>query len=71
MDGYQVARRLREEPLGRDMLLLALTDDSGPRESHSLEHGFDHHLVKPADIEQLQRLLAPIATRPRLSPVDS
>jgi signal transduction histidine kinase len=58
MDGYQVARRLREEPLGRDMLLLALTDDSGPRESHSLEHGFDHHLVKPVDPDFLVRLLA-------------
>jgi two-component system CheB/CheR fusion protein len=58
MDGYQVARRLREEPLGRDMLLLALTDDSGPREWHSLEHGFDHHLVKPVDPDFLVRLLA-------------
>jgi CheY-like chemotaxis protein len=40
------------------MLLLALTDDSGPRESHSLEHGFDHHVVKPVDPDFLVRLLA-------------
>ncbi len=59
MDGYQVARRIREEPHGRAMLLLALTgyvsssDANRPR-----EHGFDHHLVKPVDPEQLVCLLS-------------
>jgi signal transduction histidine kinase len=59
IDGYQVARRLREEPLGRDMLLLALTDSSAPVVSKdSVGKGFDHHLFKPVDPDFLARLLS-------------
>jgi CheY-like chemotaxis protein len=58
MDGYQVAKRIREEPHGRSMLLLALTG-SDPRDTRSSrEHGFDHHLLKPVDPDQLARLLS-------------
>jgi CheY-like chemotaxis protein len=58
MDGYQVAKRIREEPNGRDMLLLALTAYGTPADANrSLEHGFDFHLVKPVDPQQLARLL--------------
>jgi len=55
IDGYQVARRIREEPLGRGMLLLALAAAGDPR--HSLAHGFDHHLVQPVDAEYVARLI--------------
>ena len=59
MDGYQVARRIREKPQGRGMLLLALTGDGSPGDpQHSLEHGFDYHLVKPVDPEYLTRLIS-------------
>jgi signal transduction histidine kinase/ActR/RegA family two-component response regulator len=59
MDGYQLARRIREEPFGRDMLLLAMTGYSGPGDAdRSLEHGFDYHLVKPVDLDQIVRLLS-------------
>jgi len=57
MDGYQVAERIREEPHGRDMLLLALTGyscDAG----RSSECGFDHQLLKPIDPDVLERLLS-------------
>jgi two-component system, sensor histidine kinase len=58
MDGYQVARRIREEPNGRDMLLLALTACGTSADANcSPEHGFDFHLVKPVDPEHLARLL--------------
>jgi len=58
MDGYQVAKRIREESYGRGMLLLALTGYDSPRDSkRSLEHGFDYHLVKPVDPDHLARLL--------------
>ena len=58
MDGYQVARRIREEPHGRGMLLLALTGFDAPGDVlRSVEYGFDHHLVKPIDPDQLTRLL--------------
>jgi signal transduction histidine kinase/ActR/RegA family two-component response regulator len=63
MDGYQLAKRIREEPNGRGMLLLAMTGYSAPGYSapgdadRSLEHGFDYHLVKPVDLDHIARLL--------------
>lgn len=56
MDGYEVARRLRADD--HRSLLVALTgygrDDDRQR---SQEAGFDHHLVKPVDLEELARVL--------------
>ena len=59
MDGYQVAKRVREEPHGREMLLLALTAgfDSSSDTRGSPAHDFDHHLIKPVDLNQLAVLL--------------
>jgi len=58
MDGYQVARKIRDVPHGREMLLLALTGYDSPGEAQApSEHAFDHHLVKPVDSDQLVRLL--------------
>jgi PAS domain S-box-containing protein len=58
MDGYQIAKRIREEAHGRGMLLLALTGDgSSDDPKRSPEHGFDHYLVKPVDPDHLARLL--------------
>jgi two-component system CheB/CheR fusion protein len=57
MDGYQVAERIREEPHGRDMLLLALTGYSCDA-VRSSECGFDHQLLKPIDPDVLERLLS-------------
>lgn len=58
MDGYQVAKRIRQHPHGQGMLLLALTGYSSAGDiQRSSEHGFDHHLVKPVDPERLARLL--------------
>jgi PAS domain S-box-containing protein len=58
MDGYEVARHLREMPGGSAVKLVAITgygqyDDK----QRSLDAGFDHHLVKPVDISQLTGLL--------------
>lgn len=58
MDGYQVARRIREEPHGRGMLLLALSGYESGGESSSPERGFDYHLVKPVDPDHLARLIS-------------
>ena len=58
LDGYQVARRIREHPNGRAMLLVALTGYGLPSDHRkALEAGFDHHLVKPVDADDLARLL--------------
>ncbi|MEO7941339.1 MAG: response regulator [Burkholderiaceae bacterium] len=59
MDGYEVARRLRAQPQSRAARLLALTGygDVDSR-SRTRAAGFDHHVVKPADIDQLIALVA-------------
>ncbi|MGI4812753.1 MAG: chemotaxis protein CheB [Janthinobacterium lividum] len=58
MDGYEVARRLRLMPAQSDTLLIA---HSGYGEEEHLERarqaGFDHHLVKPADLSRLTALI--------------
>jgi signal transduction histidine kinase len=58
VDGYEVARRIRAAG-ATDVLLVALTgwgQDQDVRQSHAA--GFDHHLVKPPDIERLRAILA-------------
>lgn len=58
LNGYEVARRIRQEPWGRDIVLVALTgwahDDDRRR---SLDAGFDFHLVKPVELGVLEKLL--------------
>jgi CheY-like chemotaxis protein/anti-sigma regulatory factor (Ser/Thr protein kinase) len=64
MDGYEVARRLRQLPALRDVLLIAQTGWGQAEDSRrSLDAGFDHHLTKPIDLDVLRRLLA--APRPK------
>jgi PAS domain S-box-containing protein len=58
VDGYELCRRLRERPYGRDMLIVALTGwGQAEDKQRSEDAGFDEHLVKPADIRALERLL--------------
>jgi PAS domain S-box-containing protein len=59
LNGYEAARRIREQSGSSDMVLVALTgwgqEDDRRR---SKEAGFDHHLTKPVDLDVLQQLLA-------------
>jgi two-component system, chemotaxis family, CheB/CheR fusion protein len=60
MDGYEVARRLRAAPdlKGLNMRLIAMTGYA--RESDialAREAGFDAHLVKPFDFDELEKLM--------------
>ena len=59
MDGYEVAQRIREQPWGKGMVLIALTG-WGQEEAKQLskEVGFDQHLVKPVNPSDLLELLA-------------
>jgi PAS domain S-box-containing protein len=67
LNGYEAARRIRQEPWGRDIILAALTgwgqDDDRRR---TKEAGFDVHLVKPVDRDALEGLLktAPTVSTP-------
>jgi len=63
LDGYEVARRIRVQPWGRSITLVALTgwgQDSDRRRSR--EAGFDSHLVKPLDMDKLTDLLEKLPT---------
>jgi CheY-like chemotaxis protein len=58
LDGYGVARKLRDNPATSRARLIAVTaygEDEYRR--RSLEAGFEHHLVKPVDLDTLQRVL--------------
>jgi CheY-like chemotaxis protein len=59
LDGYELARRLRQAPETASATLIALTGygrEEDRRRSH--QAGFDHHLVKPVDPESLSSLLS-------------
>jgi two-component system CheB/CheR fusion protein len=58
LDGYGVARALRQDPDTARVRLIAVTGyGSDEARRRSREAGFEHHLVKPADPGDLQRLL--------------
>ena len=59
MDGHELARRLRALPATFGALLVAVTGygQAQDREA-SRSAGFDHHLVKPVDMGELERILA-------------
>jgi signal transduction histidine kinase len=59
MDGYEVARRIRALPIGGSTPLIAVTG-WGQQEDvkRCFEAGFDHHLVKPLDVNRLWEIIA-------------
>jgi PAS domain S-box-containing protein len=58
MNGYEVARKLREMPEAKGTLLVAQTGwGQAEDRRRSKEAGFDHHLVKPVDVPKLLELL--------------
>ena len=69
MDGYEVARRLRQTPEGAAAIVVALTG-WGQQEDRqrSREAGCDHHLVKPVDTDEVEGLIASMRPSPPASP---
>jgi PAS domain S-box-containing protein len=65
LDGYGATRRIREQPWGRDMVIVALTG-WGQEEDRvkTREAGCDGHLVKPVELSALEKLLADLKTDP-------
>jgi PAS domain S-box-containing protein len=62
MTGYEVAQHLRRDPGLNGARLIALTGFGQEEDRRrSKEAGFDHHLVKPVDPDELRRLLAEAA----------
>ncbi len=59
LNGYEVCRRIRAQPWGKDLLIVALTgwgQDEDKRRAR--EAGFTSHLVKPLDLAALEKLLS-------------
>jgi CheY-like chemotaxis protein len=62
MDGYELARRLRSQPENAGATLAALTGYGQSQDRQEAEQaGFDHYLVKPADMAQVNEVLAEAA----------
>ena len=56
MDGYELARKLREIPETRDSRLIAVTGYGTKADTHLFEEaGFDHYFPKPTNIEELSQ----------------
>ncbi len=62
LNGYEVAKRIRQHPALKHVVLVAVTGygQDADRQT-SLQAGFNHHLVKPALLEQLQQILATVS----------
>lgn len=62
LNGYDATQRIRAQPWGRSIAIIALTGwgQEGDRE-RSREAGCDGHLVKPANLPDLQKLLEELA----------
>jgi CheY-like chemotaxis protein len=59
LNGYEACRRIREQPWGMNIVLVAITGWGQEEDKRrASEAGFDHHLTKPVDPAALEPLLA-------------
>ena len=59
MNGYEACRRIRQEPWGKDLVLVALTGWGQEEDRRqSIDAGFDAHVIKPVDHDALLEFLA-------------
>ena len=57
MDGYEVARGIREQ-LGDEVILVAVSGFGQPEDKRrAMEAGFDDHITKPADVNDIENIL--------------
>ena len=65
LDGYQAARRIRQQPWGKQMILIALTGWGQQQDRRrTQEAGFDAHLTKPVNYEAIMTLLTNLSNSP-------
>ena len=65
MDGYNVCRELRKDPLFKNTILIALTGWERVQDrQQAQEAGFNHHLGKSGSFEELSQLLSNIKITP-------
>jgi len=71
MDGYELAQRVRQEPVFRDVVLVALSGYGNLEDRERAKRaGFDFHLIKPVSWDALERLLALLPAPQREAEVD-
>lgn len=64
LNGHEVARHIRAEPWGQTMVLIALTGwGQDADRKKTLDAGFNAHLVKPVDLQLLERMLEEIGEK--------
>jgi PAS domain S-box-containing protein len=65
LNGFEVAKRLRQQPALQNAVLVAMTGYGQETDRRrSQEAGFDHHLVKPGDFRKLLQILATVSELP-------
>jgi len=66
LDGFEVAKRIREQPMLKNIVLVAMTGYGHVADlRRSDEVGFNHHLVKPADFMKVKEILATVSETAR------
>jgi CheY-like chemotaxis protein len=71
MNGYEAARRIRDEPWGKQIVLVAVTGWSKAEEKQRADQaGFDHHFTKPVNIVELETLFGRMQSS-RAAPVSA
>ena len=66
LNGFDAARRMRDQPGGNGMVIVALTGWGQEEDRRrSQEAGFDHHIVKPVDPFALEKLLDRLEAKTR------
>jgi PAS domain S-box-containing protein len=64
LDGWRVAKRIRQQPVFGNIVLVAVTGyGQNADRQRSQNAGFDYHLVKPVDFEKLRQILAAISKK--------
>jgi CheY-like chemotaxis protein len=67
LDGWEVAKRIRQQPILRDIVLIAVTGYAqNIDQQRSQKLGFDHYLVKPVDFGKLRQILAAVSEKAAL-----
>jgi len=62
LNGFEVAKQLRQQPVLQNAVLVAMTGYGGVNDfQRSFDAGFDHHLVKPGDFGKVLQILTTVA----------
>ena len=65
LNGYEACRRIREQPWGKKIVIVALTGWGQEEDREKSRHaGFNSHMVKPVELTALTKLLAELLPAP-------